>query len=87
MSKRKIFNQIVIVGLGLIGGSLAFEIKKRKLGGKVIGVSRSNANRKEALRSHAVDEVYDKVGDFIRESDLIIFATPVESIPKLLRLK
>lgn len=83
--KNPLFNQIVVVGLGLIGGSLALEIKRHKLARKVVGVSRSKQNRKEALRRKAVDEVYPKLSSFVSEADLVILATPVESIIQLLR--
>jgi prephenate dehydrogenase len=81
---KPIFPNIVIIGLGLIGGSIALELKKRKLALQVIGVSRSEENRKEALRLKAVDQVYSKVGPFISQADLVVIATPVMKIIPLL---
>ncbi len=81
MSKQsEIFNQVIVIGLGLIGGSLALEIKAKGLARQVIGISRSLKNRREALRQKAVDSVYPKIGAFVSKADLIIIATPVESI-------
>jgi len=77
---KKIFPNVVIVGLGLIGGSIALELKKKKLADRVVGISRSAQNRKEALRRRAVDEAYSEVGSFIKKADLVILATPVGQI-------
>lgn len=72
------------MGLGLIGGSIALEIKKHKLAQTVMGVSRSRKNQSEALRQAAVDEVYPAIGDFLKTVDLIILATPPRTILKLI---
>lgn len=85
MKKRNTsFATVVVIGLGLIGGSVALELKKKGLAQKVIGISRSSQNRKEALRRKAVDEVFSEAGPCLKEAELIILATPVESILKLL---
>lgn len=86
MKKQKfIFQNVVVMGLGLIGGSFALELRKQKLAAKVIGVSRSLTNRQEALRRKAVDEAYPQIAPFIKEADLILLATPVESIRTILK--
>ena len=82
---KPIFQTTVIIGLGLIGGSIALEIKKKNLANKVIGISRSSSNRRTALKRKAVDKTYSKMGPFLREADLVILATPVGTIIPLLR--
>lgn len=63
MKKQKfLFQHVAVIGLGLIGGSFALELKRKKLAARVIGVSRSLANRREALQKKAVDEVYAEAG-------------------------
>jgi len=85
MKKNKpLFDTVIIIGLGLIGGSLALELKKRGLAKRVVGVARSSANRREALRRRAVDEAVPAPGEFIRGADLVVLATPVAAILKLL---
>lgn len=79
------FRKVVIVGLGLIGGSLALEFKRSKFAEQVIGVSRSVQNRKIALECGAVDEVYADIDSFIADADLIILAIPVTNIVESLK--
>ncbi len=76
----KAFPNVLIMGLGLIGGSIALELKKKKLADRVMGISRSAQNRKEALRRGAIDEAHAEIGSFAREADLVILATPVGQI-------
>ncbi|MDP8260030.1 MAG: prephenate dehydrogenase [Candidatus Gygaella obscura] len=75
----KIFNKVVIVGVGLIGGSLGLAIKKRKLASRVIGVFRSKNTFSLAKRKKAVDD-----GSFdlsvVKGADLVILAGPVKTI-------
>lgn len=84
MKNIKPIHKVAIIGLGLMGGSFALEIKKHKLAKKVIGVSRASQNRREALRRNAVDEVHSEIGPYLKEADLIVLATPVQSILQLL---
>ncbi len=80
-----LFRKVVVVGLGLIGGSFALELKKRKLAREVFGVSRSSQNRRIALKRKAVDQVFPILGKFVSDADLILLAIPVESIPQTLK--
>src|SRR4029450_13759859 len=82
---KALFPNVTVIGLGLIGGSIALELKKRRLAPTVLGVSRSLENRREALRRKAVDKAYPEIGPFLRKSDLVVVATPVRSILPLLR--
>ncbi len=75
---------IAIIGLGLIGGSLALELKKHKLASQIIGISTSQENRQEALRQKAVDVAYEKVGYFLSMVDIIFICTPVKTIESIL---
>ncbi len=84
-NSKFLFQNVVVIGLGLIGGSFALELKKRKLAARVIGVSRSSVNRQEALRKKAIDEAQTQVGVFLKNADLILLATPVETIQKILK--
>ena len=50
-------NRIVIVGVGLIGGSLALALKKSKFARNIIGVVRSDANLNIVRDLKIVDEI------------------------------
>jgi prephenate dehydrogenase len=68
---------VTIIGLGLIGGSLAIDIKKQKLAERIIGVDKSSKNSDDALRLGLVDEIAG-LDNAIPDSDLIIIAIPVD---------
>lgn len=76
----KIFERITIIGLGLIGGSLALAIKEKHLAGQVIGVSRKQSTIRRALSLGVVDAVSLDVKKGVRHSDLVILATPILKI-------
>lgn len=82
MAKKKV-ETVVIVGTGLIGGSIGRAIRKKKLAKKVIGVGRRNASLKEAKRAGAIDEGTLKLEKAAAKADLIILASSVASIPAL----
>ena len=58
-----IFNRVAIVGLGLIGGSLARVIKKRKIAKEVIGVFRRKKSFDKSLKLRLVDSGYINPSD------------------------
>jgi len=75
---------VTIVGVGLIGGSLGMAIKKNKLAREVVGLSYNQASLDEAIKNKAIDSAFTDVSKAIRNADLVILATPVDSIIKLL---
>jgi len=68
-----------IIGLGLMGGSLAKAVKKYGIAKKVYGCVRNEAQKKEVLDLQLVDEVVD-IETLKKESDLIVLAVPVNTI-------
>ncbi len=71
--------QITIIGTGLIGGSLALALKKHAPGMRIVGYDREPV-LKEALKSGVVDEGSSTPEQAVRDSDLVVLATPVGSI-------
>jgi len=71
-----------IVGLGLMGGSLALDLKNGRIAQKILGVDRDPRHQKEALELGLVDEIVDL--QKIKECDVIFLAIPVEGIIDLL---
>ena len=72
-----------IVGIGLIGGSLALALKEKGLAKKVVGVEANYEHQQKALELGLVDEIME-LNEAIINSDLIVLATPVNSVVKLL---
>jgi len=75
--------RITIVGVGLIGGSLALQLKEKGLAGKLIGVDEREEHQKKAIELELVDEVME-LDDAIAASDVIILAIPVDAMVKIL---
>lgn len=72
-----------IIGLGLIGGSMALRMKAAGLTGKILGVDTSELHGKIALESELIDE-FVQLMEAVSSAQLIIIATPVNSIPGIL---
>jgi len=79
MQNRK---KIAIVGVGLIGGSLALQLHEKKLSSKLIGVEVSANNARDALEEELVDEI-KPFDEAIKEAEVIILTTPVNTLSKL----
>ncbi len=75
MSAR--FQRCVVVGTGLLGGSLAGAGKARGLFAHVVGVGRSVANLETARARGLVDEVTGDLRVALAGADLVVLATPV----------
>lgn len=73
---------IAIVGIGLIGGSIAIRLRETKFFTKIIGVDKSEANQKKALHLNLVDEIMP-LEEAIQQAKVIILTTPVDVIMKL----
>ncbi len=75
----RLFNKVAVVGTGLIGGSLALFIKKNKLAREVVGVAEHKASLALAIKMKAIDKGSLTL-DIIKGADLLILATPVDTI-------
>lgn len=75
--------RITVIGLGLIGGSMAIDLKKRGFAEWVTGVDNNQLHAEAALHIGLVDEV-SPLGKAIDTSDLIILATPADVTARLL---
>ncbi len=74
---------ISIVGIGLIGGSLAITLKENGFADHIIGVDINQTNLDKAIRRRLIDEDTD-LDDALKKSDLIVLSTPVDVMLKML---
>jgi len=79
------FKKITIIGLGLIGGSLALAIKEKKLAKEVAGVSRREKTIKKAVKNKIVDFATLDLEEGVKDSDIVIIAAPVLKIADIAR--
>lgn len=75
--------RVAIIGLGLIGGSLALGFKQRT-SCQVVGYDLATDHCQQALAVGAVDEVYPSLAATVAGADVIIIATPVKQICRIL---
>jgi prephenate dehydrogenase len=75
--------RIAIVGIGLIGGSLAIQLHEKKISSKLIGVDSNAAHEAKALELELVDEVLP-LDEAIAQSDVIVLSIPVDTMVGLL---
>lgn len=73
------FERVAIVGVGLIGGSLALDCRAAALWGSVVGIGRTRANLDLALARQLIDEASQEVAA-AAGAELVILATPVGSL-------
>jgi prephenate dehydrogenase len=71
------FEQLGLVGCGLMGGSFALALKRAGLVGHVVGFSPSESTRERALAMGVVDAVAVTAADAALGSDLVLVAVPV----------
>ena len=71
-----------VVGLGLIGGSFALSLKEKGICERVTGIERSEKSALKALELGLVDAIVT-MDEALEQSDLIVLATPVDTIPVL----
>lgn len=72
--------RVCILGLGLIGGSLALALRRRHPGVAVSGVDPDPQARKLAVEVHAVDVAFATPREGARDCDLVMLAAPVDAI-------
>lgn len=77
-------NKLVIVGVGLIGGSLARALRDGGHVREIVGVGRSLGNIQEAVRLGVIDYAEATPALAARDADLVVIAVPVGSIKGVL---
>ncbi len=66
---------VTIIGLGLMGGSLALALKQKKFSNHIIGIDNNKTHCEEALKLNLVNEIREL--NSVIDSDIIVVATPV----------
>lgn len=81
------FEQVAILGVGLLGGSLGIALQRRKIADRVIGYGR-DAKRLTAARQHpegpVIHEMTTDLSEAVAGADLIICCTPVQHVINLM---
>ena len=91
MAKKKptkVVNRLVVIGLGLIGSSLAASVRNKGLAKEVIGISRRQSTLEIALNNGIVDRTADdlsQVANELQEGDIVVIGVPTLSVPSVLQ--
>ena len=80
---NKSFDTVLIIGVGLIGGSLGLALKAHGLAKTILGVGRSQSNLDDAIRLGAIDEAVELTAGVAR-ADLIVVCVPVAQTQAIL---
>ncbi len=75
--------KLAVVGVGLIGGSLALALKEAGVVGEVVGIGRGLANLERALELGVVDSITQNPAEGVADADLVFLATPVLTLPEV----
>lgn len=76
--------KLAIIGVGLIGGSLALALKKAGYVGQVTGYARQQAAREEALALGIIDIAADSIAAAVKDADVVFLAVPMGAMQQVL---
>lgn len=84
MSDEPIFRRLALLGIGLIGSSVARAARSRGLVTEVVCHSRRPETRQEALELGLADHVFETAAEAVRAADCVMLCTPLGSYPVLM---
>jgi prephenate dehydrogenase len=79
------WNNVAIIGVGLIGGSIGLALRQRNLAGQIIGIGRHESSLQAALAHSCVTQITTDLAAGVRHADLVIVCTPVDSIAQFVQ--
>ncbi len=77
--------RLAILGVGLIGGSLALALKRAGMVETVVGAGRGRDNLKQAIERGVIDAIADTPELAVQGADMIVLAVPVGGMPGLMQ--
>lgn len=77
------FKKMVVAGVGLIGASLALDMRRRRLVKEIVGYGRSESNLRIAKRRGIIDSYFLRDTDLPSGVDFLLMGTPVQAIVPL----
>ncbi|MBI5344620.1 MAG: prephenate dehydrogenase/arogenate dehydrogenase family protein [Deltaproteobacteria bacterium] len=80
MAKTVYFKKVAVIGVGLIGGSIALVLRKKGLAGGITGIGRGIENLKTAKRLGIIDSFTLDIAEGVAGADLVIVAVPALKI-------
>ncbi|MDX1669457.1 MAG: prephenate dehydrogenase/arogenate dehydrogenase family protein, partial [Limnobacter sp.] len=85
-SKPPVFKKLLVIGVGLIGGSACLVARKKGMARHILGFSRRLETAHEALALGIIDEcISDPSDPNLRDVDAVLLAVPVKQYEKVLQ--
>lgn len=85
LPKETPFRRLTIIGVGLIGGSLARALRRAGKRIEIVGYGRNHLNLQRALELGVIDRYETRIADAVADADMIVVAVPVGTTGKVLR--
>lgn len=82
---RQQIQHATIVGVGLLGGSIALALKQQQPNVEIAGIGRRASSLRDAKKIGAIDTAHLGTYEVLSQSDLILLATPVGAFGEILR--
>ena len=76
---NKSYTSVLIIGMGLIGSSIARVIKQKKISEKVFAIDNDKTTINLTKDLNIVDEIFENLQNFSEQVDLIFICTPLSS--------
>jgi cyclohexadieny/prephenate dehydrogenase len=75
-----LYEKVALIGVGLIGGSIALAARRAGLAREIVGYARTGTTRTRAREIGFCDAILDRAEDAVRGADLVILCTPVGAL-------
>jgi prephenate dehydrogenase len=76
--------QVTVIGLGLLGASVALSVLRKLDGVRSVGYSHRASTRKKARQMEVADHVADDMAEAVADADLVILATPIRTFRQIM---
>ncbi len=76
-------NRLAIIGVGLIGGSLARALRKAQYVDEIVGFGRSVESLQQAVELGVIDRAAASISEAVEQADMIVVAVPVGRMPEV----
>ena len=78
-AEKPLIGHLVIIGVGLIGGSVSLALKRAGIVGRVTGVGRSRDNLELAQKLGIIDALSHDICEAVRDADVVLLAVPMNA--------
>ena len=79
------WDQVALIGIGLLGGSIGLALRRSQLARHIVGMGRNPDRLAQALQAGVITQVAETVESAVAEAEIVVVATPVNSVPDLVR--